>query len=403
MEQIIQFLDTAIFSIGDVANPAYAFTFRKLLYISLVLIGAFFTFRKYKQLIIKLNNQLGLEIEEKEQKTITRAIRLVLLWATVILFFKSAGFPLEEITNYSIHAYDCSMVSNPDFIPAIKNTAGEIITPAVGTEKIQQCNGHFRVSNIINAILAFLLVRIILWIILQLLLGYYKRKKMDSGSQYAINQLIKYVIYVVMLLTVIQALGFQLTVIWGGAAALLVGFGLGLQQTFNDLFSGIIIMVEGSIHVGDMVRVKGEIGQVTKIGIRASEVRMRDDVELIVPNSHLVMDSIANWNHSDHKARFHVAVGVAYGSDTELIKKILLEVAAKHSKVIDYPEPFVRFANFGDSSLEFELHFWTFDVFRVLSTQSDLRFAIDKAFRENNIAIPFPQRDLWIRNAGDLK
>lgn len=403
MEQIIQFLDTAIFVIGDVNNPAYAFTFRKLLYISLVLIGSFFTFRKYKQLIIQINNQLGLEIEEKEQKTITRAIRLVLLWATVLLFFKSAGFPLEEITDYSIHAYDCSMVNNPDYIPAIKNTAGQILTPAVGAEKIQQCNGHFRVSNIINAFLAFLFVRIILWIILQLLIGYYKRKKMDPGSQYAINQLIKYVIYVVMLLTVIQALGFQLTVVWGGAAALLVGFGLGLQQTFNDLFSGIIIMVEGSVHVGDMVRVKGEIGKVTKIGIRASEVRMRDDVELIVPNSHLVMDSIANWNHSDHKARFFVAVGVAYGSDTELIKKLLLEVAAKHSKVVDYPEPFVRFANFGNSALEFELHFWTFDVFRVLTTQSDLRFEIDKTFRKHNIVIPFPQQDLWIRNAGDLK
>jgi small-conductance mechanosensitive channel len=294
------------------------------------------------------------------------------------------------------------MVNNPDYKPAEIDDTGKIL-PAIGTEKIKQCNKHFRVSNIINAILAFLFIRIILWIILQLLLGYYKRKEMDIGSQYAINQLIKYVIYVVMLLTVIQALGFQLTVIWGGAAALLVGFGLGLQQTFNDLFSGIIIMVEGSIHVGDMVRVKGEIGQMTKIGIRASEVRMRDDVELIVPNSHLVMDSIANWNHSDHKARFFVADGVAYGSDTELIKKVLLSVAAKHSKVVDYPEPFVRFADFGDSALNFELHFWTFDVFRVLSTQSDLRFGIDKAFRENNIAIPFPQRDLWIRNAGDLK
>jgi small-conductance mechanosensitive channel len=294
------------------------------------------------------------------------------------------------------------MVDNPNYIPAIKNAAGEITNNAVETPKIQQCE-HFRISNILNAIIAFLFVRIILWTILQLLLGYYKRKEMDIGSQYAINQLIKYVIYVVMLLTVIQALGFQLTVVWGGAAALLVGFGLGLQQTFNDLFSGIIIMVEGSIHVGDMVRVKGEIGQVTKIGIRASEVRLRDDVELIVPNSHLVMDSIANWNHNDHKARFNVAVGVAYGSDTELVKKILLEVAAKHSKVVDYPKPFVRFADFGDSSLNFELHFWTFDVFRVLTTQSDLRFGIDKIFRENNIAIPFPQRDLWIRNSGDFK
>ncbi|NJN77430.1 MAG: mechanosensitive ion channel [Saprospiraceae bacterium] len=304
--------------------------------------------------------------------------------------------------DYSIHSYNCSMVDNPNYIPAKKDANGVVTESAVGVEKIQRCS-HFKLANIVNAILAFLFLRVFLWIILQSLIGYYKRKNMDSGSQYAINQLIKYVAYVIMLLTVIQAMGFQLTVIWGGAAALLVGFGLGLQQTFNDLFSGIIIMIEGSVHVGDMVKVKDEIGKVTKIGIRASEVLMRDDVELIVPNSHLVMDSIANWNHNDHKARFYVSVGVAYGSDTELVKKTLLSVAAKHSKIIDYPEPFVRFANFGDSSLNFELHFWTFDVFRVLNTQSDLRFDIDKAFRENNIAIPFPQRDLWIRNAGDLK
>jgi len=98
-----------------------------------------------------------------------------------------------------------------------------------------------------------------------------------------------------------------------------------------------------------------------------------------------------------------VSVGVAYGSDTELVKKLLLSVAARQSKIIDYPEPMVRFADFGNSSLDFELHFWTFDVFGVLDIQSDLRFEIDKAFREHNIEIPFPQRDLWVRNAKDLK
>jgi len=403
MDQIIQFLNTVIFAIGNPENGApYTFTFLNLLYISILLIATSFIFTKYKKIIKHLTDRF--EIAQKEQATINRVFKIILFSSVVLLLFKSLSLYsyVEGFSDYSIHAYNCTMVDNPNYIPAIKNAAGEITNNAVETPKIQQCE-HFRISNILNAIIAFLFVRIILWTILQLLLGYYKRKEMDIGSQYAINQLIKYVIYVVMLLTVIQALGFQLTVVWGGAAALLVGFGLGLQQTFNDLFSGIIIMVEGSIHVGDMVRVKGEIGQVTKIGIRASEVRLRDDVELIVPNSHLVMDSIANWNHNDHKARFNVAVGVAYGSDTELVKKILLEVAAKHSKVVDYPKPFVRFADFGDSSLNFELHFWTFDVFRVLTTQSDLRFGIDKIFRENNIAIPFPQRDLWIRNSGDFK
>jgi len=403
MEQLQQFLDTVIFAIGDPVDPAsYKFTVLNVLYVSVLLIIASFIYTKYQKLIGKLINQF--EIVEREQNKIRCFFRIILSVAVLLLLFKSLSLYtyVEKFTDYSIHNYNCSMVDNPEYIKPVKE-GDKIITPAVGSEKIQKCDSHFRISNIINAILAFLFIRIILWIILQLMIGYYKRKKMDSGSQYAINQLIKYVIYVAMVLTVIQALGFQLTVIWGGAAALLVGFGLGLQQTFNDLFSGIIIMIEGSVHVGDMVRVKGEIGKVTKIGIRASEVRLRDDAELIVPNSHLVMDSIANWNHSDQKARFFIKVGVAYGSDTELVRKILLDVVIKHEKVIDSPKAFVRFADFGNSSLDFELHFWTFDVFGVLNTQSDLRFEINKAFREHKIEIPFPQRDMWIRNAEDLK
>lgn len=398
MEQLQQFLDTVIFAIGDAREPSYVFTVLKLMYVSILLITASFVFTKYQKLITQIVSRF--EIAEQEQKTIRRFFRVVLFSTVFLLLFKSLGLYqyVETFTDYSIHNYNCSMVDNPEYAKAVEEDINTTVP-----KKIQDCKSHFRISNIINAIIAFFFIRIILWIILQLMIGYYKRKEMDSGSQYAINQLIKYVIYVALILTVIQALGFNLTVVWGGAAALLVGFGLGLQQTFNDLFSGIIIMIEGSVHVGDMVRVKGEIGKVTKIGIRASEVRMRDDAELIVPNSHLVMDSIANWNHSDQKARFLIKVGVAYGSDTELVKKILLEIVVKHEKVINSPKPFVRFADFGNSSLDFELHFWTFDVFGVLNTQSDLRFEINKAFREHKVEIPFPQRDLWIRNAKDLK
>lgn len=398
MEQLQQFLDTIIFAIGDPINPTYKFTVLNLLYVSILLITASLVFTKYQKLITRLISQF--EIAEKEQDKIRRFFRVVLFSTVFLLLFKSLSLykHVETFTDYSIHNYNCSMVDNPEYAKALEENSNTTVP-----KKIQECQHHFRISNIINAILAFFFIRIILWIILQLMIGYYKRQKMDSGSQYAINQLIKYVIYVALVLTVIQALGFNLTVVWGGAAALLVGFGLGLQQTFNDLFSGIIIMVEGSVHVGDMVRVKGEIGMVTKIGIRASEVRLRDDAELIVPNSHLVMDSIANWNHNDQKARFFIKVGVAYGSDTELVRKILLEIVVKHEKVIDSPKPFIRFADFGNSSLDFELHFWTFDVFGVLNTQSDLRFEINKAFREHKIEIPFPQRDLWVRNAQDLK
>ncbi|MFK7947714.1 MAG: mechanosensitive ion channel family protein [Saprospiraceae bacterium] len=396
MEQILEFLKQIIFTIGDINNPdvePYHFRVSNLIYVSIVLAAAMFTFKKYKQLIVQLAGKF--EMDEKEQKTINRAFRIILFWITVVLFFQSAGFELERITDYSLHSYDCQTIPNPDFDKDAKVTVSNPKT-------VESCS-HFRLSNIINSFIVFFIFRIIVWTIIHLLGAYYRREKMDKGSQYAINRLIKYFIYTIMILTIIETLGFQLTVLWGAAGALLVGFGLGLQQTFNDLFSGVLIMVEGTVHVGDMVRVKGEIGKVTKIGIRASEVKMRDDVELIVPNSHLVMDGLENWNHSDQKARFFVTVGVAYGSDTQLIKKILLDIAAKQSKIIDYPEPFVRFVDFGSSSLDFQLHFWTFDVFVVPDIQSDLRFEIDKAFREHQVEIPFPQRDLWVRNPKDLK
>lgn len=428
MEQFFEFLEQIIFTIGDINDPeAYHFRVSNLIYVSIVLAAAMFTFKKYKQLIVQLAGKF--EMDEKEQKTTNRAFRIILFWITVVMFFQSAGFELETITDYSLHSYDCKTVDVPEGqwkynyyetdnvtntqksltkeaynqLSAAKTTGKTYEKEVIESSKTREECSHFRLSNIINSIIIFFIFRIIVWTIIQLLSAYYKREKMDKGSQYAINRLIKYFVYTVMILTIIEILGFQLTVVWGAAGALLVGFGLGLQQTFNDLFSGVLIMIEGSVHVGDMVRVKGEIGRVTKIGIRASEVRMRDDVELIVPNSHLVMDGLANWNHSDQKARFFVSVGVAYGSDTELVKKILLDIAAKQSKIIDYPEPMVRFVNFGNSSLDFELHFWTFEVFGVLDIQSDLRFEIDKAFREHKVEIPFPQRDLWVRNPNDLK
>ena len=389
MEQVLDFLNVELFKVGE----NYQFTLLNLVLSLVTLAASVFVLRKQNLLITQLGKLF--EIGEDERRVIRRAFRIIVFWLTIIFVFKTAGVPLEKISDYPIYSFDCETVTNPDFNDALPISD-------TNPQTIEKCN-YFRLSNILNSIVIFFIFRILVWIIIQLLRAYYKRRKMDIGSQYAINRLIKYFIYTVMVLAIIETLGFQLTVIWGAAGALLVGFGLGLQQTFNDLFSGILIMIEGSVHVGDMVRVKGEVGKITKIGIRASEVKMRDNVELIVPNSHLVMDGLANWNHSDHSARFSVAVGVAYGSDTTLVKNILLDIAKSHSKVMETTAPIVRFVNFGDSSLDFELHFWTYDVFGVLDIQSDLRFEIDSAFRANKVEIPFQQRDLWVRNPKDLK
>ncbi len=261
---------------------------------------------------------------------------------------------------------------------------------------------EIRLSNIFIVILIILLAQLLAWIITQLVLfSYFRKSEINPGSQYAINQLVKYVIYVLAFFISAQALELQMTVLLGGLAALLVGVGLGLQQTFNDLFSGIILLFERSVEVGQMIEIDGLVGSVKQIGLRTSTVETRDNVTVIVPNSKLITEKVINWSHYDDKVRFKISIGVAYGSDTALVKKILTKVAKENIYVLDFPAPVIRFANFGDSSLDFELHFWSRNFVVIEDVKSDIRFAIDHAFREEKIQIPFPQRDIWIRKDGD--
>lgn len=254
-----------------------------------------------------------------------------------------------------------------------------------------------KISNVLGAIAIFLLGRLIIWIITQLILyGYYKREKIDIGAQFAVNQLITYVGYTVAILLALETIGINMTLIWGGAAALLVGIGLGLQQTFNDFFSGIVLLFERTVKVGDIVHMDGFTGTVKKIGLRASIVESRDTVSVIVPNSKLVNQSVVNWSHLSDNIRFHITVGVAYGSDTSLVKKLMLE-AAINDKVLKFPAPFVRFVDFGESALTFELYYFSRQLLVENDVKSDLRFRIDELFRNNNIKIPYPQSEVYLR------
>lgn len=254
------------------------------------------------------------------------------------------------------------------------------------------------VTKIISALLILLTARLLVLLFTEVFLfPYYQRKEINIGSQYAIDQLFKYFIYVIAILYALGAVGIDLTILLGGAAALLVGIGLGLQQTFNDLISGIILLSERTVEVGDVVDMGGMVGTVRRIGVRTSLVETRDNMTIIVPNSKLIGDIVNNWSHDEDKARFKIVVGVAYGSDTALVKKILLQVAQEHPKALKRPAAFVRFVNFGDSSLDFELLFWTKEFIRIEDIKSDMRFETDRLFRENNITIPFPQRDVWMR------
>ncbi len=259
---------------------------------------------------------------------------------------------------------------------------------------------HFKLSNIVYAILVILLAQLFAWVIIHLILyNVYKRRRIDVGSQYAINQLVRYVIYIIAFVFTLDVLGIDMNIVLGGAAALLVGLGLGLQQTFNDLISGVVLLFERSVSVGDILEFDGTIGTVKNIGLRSSTVETHRNISMVVPNHILVNDKVINWTHFSDKVRFKINLGVAYGSDTTLVKKLLLKSVSDNPYVLDYPIPFVRFENFGDSALDFSLYFFSRNYMVINDIKSDIRLEIDRLFRENNITIPFPQTDINIRTS----
>jgi small-conductance mechanosensitive channel len=257
----------------------------------------------------------------------------------------------------------------------------------------------FRLTKILSGLLILLIARLLLWVITEILLyGVYIRRKIDSGSRFAVNQLIKYFVYFIAIIVALDHVGINMTLIWTGAAALLVGIGLGLQQTFMDFVSGVVLLFERTTSVGDILEFGDKVGQVKRIGLRASMIETRYNKSVVVPNSKLVNEDVINWSHYRNRVRFEISVGVAYGSNTKLVKDILIEAAEHHKDVLKNPVPFVRFTNFGNSSLDFNLSFFSRNYLFIDDVKSDIRFEIDRLFRERGVTIPFPQLDLWYRN-----
>lgn len=253
-------------------------------------------------------------------------------------------------------------------------------------------------------VLWFVVVLVVAWLIIRLVKLVLNRRvvshDMDSGSINSLVQLIKYFVYTIAIILVLESAGVKTTVLLASSTALLVGIGLGLQQFFYDGVSGVVLLFEGSIKVGDVVEVRHEIiGKVKYIGLRTSKIETRDNTYVIVPNSKFVSGDVVNWSHIVTSTRFDVQVGVAYGSDVQLVKECLLKAVKGQAGVEEHPAPFVRFGDFGDSALLFNVFFWTSETFLVENLKSEIRFEIDRLFRENKIQIPFPQRDLHIRSS----
>jgi small-conductance mechanosensitive channel len=225
------------------------------------------------------------------------------------------------------------------------------------------------------------------------------RTKLDLGARQAVGSITRYLTLLIGLLIVLQTVGIDLTTLNVLAGAVGIGVGFGLQNIASNFISGLIILLERPIKVGDRIEVGDVDGDVIEIGARSTTVRTNDNIAIIVPNSKFITDNVTNWNYTGPRVRFRVPVGVAYGSDARAVERLLLEVAKENADVMVEPPPQVRFRGFGESSLEFELLVWnTSLVHRKGKLKSELNYAIYAKLTEYGIEVPFPQRDLHIRS-----
>jgi len=224
------------------------------------------------------------------------------------------------------------------------------------------------------------------------------RTSLDVGIRQAVATFTQYLVIVVGMLIGLQTAGINLSALTVLAGAVGVGVGFGLQNIANNFISGLIILLERPIKIGDRIEVGNVTGDVVHIAARSTTVLTNDNIAIIIPNSSFISSNVINWSHVDPKVRFRVPVTVAYGSDVRFVEQLLLQVAKENENVLEEPPPRVIFKGFGDSALEFELRVWTMRLLHrrgVLLSQ--LNFSIYEKFQHNGVQIPFPQRDVHIK------
>ena len=236
------------------------------------------------------------------------------------------------------------------------------------------------------------------WLMRRSLHRVYRRRGLDEGVQHALDRLLHYSVVALGSFLALDNLGVSVTALAGLGAVLAVGIGFGLQNIAQNFVSGLILLLERPVKKGDFVEVGDVRGTVRDIRARATVVTTLDNVDIIVPNGQFITEPVTNATFGDRRVRVKVKVGVAYGSDAERVRRTLLEVAEASPALLRDPPPQVLFRDFGESSLDFELQAWLADPRDENPVASGLRFAIDAAFRENGIEIPFPQRDLHLRS-----
>ena len=274
----------------------------------------------------------------------------------------------------------------------------ETITDFFNFELFSFNDNSLSVFDLFSIILIIVITKLILWIISKALFNKKKLHKLDEGSSFALFQIIKYLIWIIAITLMLETLGIKVTILLAGSAALLVGVGLGLQQTFNDMLSGIILLFEHSVKVGDILEIDGDRVIIQEIGLRTSKGMNVRQIVVIIPNSLITTNKVINWSHQTQKTLFSINIGVAYSSDVDLVIKTLEKSAIEHLEFSECEFKEVRFVDFGNSSMDFQLFFYSKNIFTIEKVKSDIRKIIFRKFNEQKITIPFPQMDLHVKS-----
>lgn len=355
MDQIQQWLEIELFSFGD-----GIFTLGRLILLLAILLTYSIFGRILVSYVKRAKSFRGQPITDEGRSSILWTVRAVLF--LIVLISILISLPTKELFKV-----------NKDAIHVI---------------------------DLINIVIVFVLARALVWYFKRWFkrLSEEKKVKVDKGRTFAISQIFSYIIYILAVLLALTSLKIDINLIIASTAGLFVGIGLAMQHSFDDIISGVIILFDGTLELDDMVEITtlNLEGKVMEIKLRTTVIETLDNITVIVPNSKITKTNVVNWTFNDKETRFKVNVGVAYGSDLSLVRKALLASADSHGKVLRKPVPFVRFTDFGTSSLDFELLFWTRDEMDIYNIKSDLRFKIEAEFRRHRISIPFPQQDIHL-------
>ena len=254
------------------------------------------------------------------------------------------------------------------------------------------------ISHIVVAIISFLLALVVSRLVRRLIKKRLAKKfQLDPGLEYALLRVTHYLILVIGVYIGLKMINIPLGALVGLLAVLGVGIGFGLQNIVSNFISGLILLFERPVKVGDRIEVDDVWGDIRQIKLRTTEVVTPDNISIIIPNSKLLENNLINFYHGERKIRIRVPVGVAYGSDIDKVSEILREAAETEETALQRPKPKVWFREFGDSSLNFELLCWIPDAAAKFDVRDRLNRTIDRRFREEGIEIPFPQRDVYIK------